>query len=70
MGIYEMELALNDGYKLNYIDEEDFTECIVESANSYISKRTKIHTYYEEEDYVNTADLLIQIQDYNITILN
>lgn len=68
MDMYEMEIALNDGYTLTYVDDE-YRQCFVESVGSEIVKVTRQSTFREEEDeYTNTYSLLVELDNKNIEV--
>lgn len=68
MDMFEMEVALNDGYALTYIDE-DFRECFVEYVGSELAKVTKSTSFGEEEPlYTNTYLLLTELDNKNIQV--
>lgn len=67
MDLYEMEIALNDGYTLTYIDDE-YRQCFIEYAGSEIVKITKQTSFREDTEYANMSALLIELETNNITV--
>lgn len=67
MSLYEMEVALLDGFILSYVDE-DYTQCDIKYVGGNTVKQTLYETFENTYRYCEMSNLLMELENNNINI--
>lgn len=69
MDLYEMEIALLDGFTLTYVDLEDYTQCYISYAGAETVLLTRATDFGDIEEYVYMPTLLVELdQDESVDV--